>query len=92
VHGAIELDLVFEMPIPASTSQKKTALMRQGIIRHTKKRDLSNMIKFVEDCANGILWHDDSQIDKIKACKEYSIDPCTHIRMRWDGKGESDAT
>lgn len=90
VHGAVELDLVFEMPIPASTSQKKTALMIEGQIRHTKKPDLDNLVKFVKDCGSGILWQNDSQIDKLKACKEYSRDPGTHIRMRWAGKGESD--
>jgi Holliday junction resolvase RusA-like endonuclease len=90
VAGAVELDLVFEMPIPASTPRRKAVLMEASITRHTKKPDLDNLCKFVKDCATGVLWNDDSQVDKLKACKEYAVHPCTHIRMRWDGKGESD--
>ena len=67
------------MPIPASISEKK---WKAGII-HTKKPDLDNLIKFVKDCANGILWHDDSQVVTIEAAKLYSEEPETRILLRW---------
>jgi len=81
--GPVELDIVFAMPIPTTTSQKKARLMEDGEIRHTKKPDLDNLIKFVKDCGSGILWQNDSQIDKIKACKEYSHEQETVINLRW---------
>lgn len=75
----IYLILCFNMPIPASTTKKMRLLMPQ----HTKKPDLDNMIKFVKDCANGILWHDDSQVISISAVKIYSEIPSTYIRLEW---------
>jgi len=73
----IYLILCFNMPIPASTPKKTRLLMPQ----HTKKPDLDNLIKFVKDCANGILWHDDSQVISINAVKMYSEIPSTYIRL-----------
>jgi Holliday junction resolvase RusA-like endonuclease len=75
----IYLILCFNMPIPASTTKKMRLLMPQ----HTKKPDLDNLIKFVKDCANGILWHDDSQVISVNAVKMYSEIPSTYIRLEW---------
>lgn len=69
----------FNMPIPKSTSKKKAALMESGHIQHTKKPDLDNLVKFVKDCLNGVVWHDDSQIYGITAWKQYSHYPSTKI-------------
>lgn len=38
---------------------------------HTKRPDLSNLIKFVEDSLNGIAYHDDAQICCIESNKYY---------------------
>lgn len=81
--GPVELDIVFAMPIPTTTSMRKAGLMEEGKIRHTKKPDLDNLVKFVKDCGSGILWQNDSQIDRIKASKEYSNTPETVINLRW---------
>ena len=75
----IYLTLNFHMPIPASMSKK----VRLSNPKHTKKPDLDNLIKFVKDCANGILWHDDSQVISINAVKIYSEIPSTYIRLEW---------
>lgn len=77
----ITMEISFYMPFPASMSAKK----RKGAY-HTKKPDLDNMIKFVKDCANGVLWHDDSQVMGIKASKIYSDDPKTIFVLRWEGE------
>lgn len=76
----IKLTLIFYMPIPSSVSQKK---LKAGI-HHTKKPDLDNLIKFVKDCANGVLWHDDSQVNEIQALKIYNFSPSTVICLRWE--------
>lgn len=76
---AIFLTLCFYMPIPASLSKKK----RNSLTYHTKKPDLDNLIKFFKDCANGILWHDDSQVVWINAVKSYADQPGTVITMEW---------
>ena len=77
----ITMEISFYMPFPASMSAKK-----RKVAYHTKKPDLDNMIKFVKDCANGVLWHDDSQVMGIKASKIYSDEPKTIFVLRWEGE------
>jgi Holliday junction resolvase RusA-like endonuclease len=74
-------DLIFFMPIPKSTSKLKRRQMLNGTIPHMKKPDLDNMIKFVFDCMNGLVFQDDSQISELRAKKIYSESPGTLIRL-----------
>jgi len=71
----------FEMPIPKSTSKKKTWAMIKDEIKHTKKPDISNLIKFIEDCLNGVVWKDDSQIIYLAGGKFYSEEAKTIIMI-----------
>ncbi len=75
----IYLKVYFYMPIPASMPKKQ----RKAGLPHTKKPDLDNLLKFFKDCANGVLWHDDSQVVYISAHKFYSAEPSTQIKMEW---------
>ena len=75
----LKLQAEFHMPIPKSTSKKKTEMMLSHAICHTKKPDLDNLIKFVKDCCNGEIWKDDSQVCSIQADKYYSHTPKTRI-------------
>lgn len=69
IYGPITLDITFFMQIPESYSEKrKNALV--GTL-HSKRPDLSNLIKYVEDVAQGILFFDDSCITNIIATKIY---------------------
>src|SRR3990172_5516871 len=77
--GAIELRAEFYMPIPKSTSKKKTLSMIAREIKHTKKPDLDNCLKFIKDCLNQTVWIDDSQVFKVQAEKIYSDKPRTII-------------
>lgn len=78
----VNLHLNFFMPIPKAIEKK---ILKQRI-EHTKKPDVDNMIKFVKDCANGIIWHDDSQVIYVTARKDYDSRPRTEITVRWDEK------
>lgn len=79
------LQAQFHMPFPASMSMKKRATAT-----HTKKPDVDNMLKFLKDCANGVLWHDDSQVVWVSARKLYSDSPCTVFELTWeDGENGS---
>lgn len=77
----IQLQCFFNMPVPDSMPKKY-----RDIRPHTKKPDLDNMIKFVKDCANGILWADDSQVFSVHASKEYAhkTNPSTEIIITWE--------
>lgn len=81
--GDIELDsekaymarVVFFMPIPLSETKSNRNALAWGLKSHVKKPDLSNMLKFYEDCANSIIYHDDSQLVTISMHKRYSVHP-----------------
>jgi Holliday junction resolvase RusA-like endonuclease len=83
IDGAIRVWALFEMPIPKSASKKAKIGMQSNEIPHTKKPDLDNLVKFVKDCANGILWRDDSQVIRIEAAKRFSDNPRTQILIDW---------
>ncbi len=76
----IEMDMEFYMPIPKSTSKSLKEKMKQESY-HNRKPDASNLYKFYEDCANGVLYHDDSQIVKGSFKKIYSENPRTVINI-----------
>lgn len=84
VTSPISLTVNFGMPIPESTSRKKRLDMAEGRLRHIKKPDVDNLLKFVKDCANGVLWRDDSQVFAVWATKSYSENPETRIVMTWE--------
>jgi len=75
----ISITALFVFPYPASMSAKKRAAMPA----HVKKPDADNLLKFIKDCANGILWHDDSQVNNLTARKEYGDTPRTVLTVEW---------
>lgn len=84
IDSAIRLTCRFFMPIPASISKKKRMEYLGCAVPHTKKPDLDNLVKFVKDCANGVLWRDDSQVISLTASKAYHPNPATEITIEWD--------
>lgn len=75
----VSLSALFVMPYPSSMSAKKKAANPQ----HVKKPDVDNMVKFLKDVCNGILWHDDSQVNYLTARKEYGENPRTVLTVEW---------
>lgn len=73
--GPLVVHMFFYFPVPQSYSKKK----KQSLIHelHAFKPDLSNLVKFVEDAATGILYKDDCQISRIAAYKRYAEEPQT---------------
>lgn len=70
------LGVIAFMPMPKSKPQWwKTAALK-GEIQPVSKPDLSNIIKLVEDIANGIIWRDDTQVVSYLQCARlYSEQP-----------------
>jgi Holliday junction resolvase RusA-like endonuclease len=77
-EGPLHLDVTFFMAKP-KTSAKQTALMQDK--PHYCKPDLDNMLKWVFDCSNKILYHDDSCIASVHCDKRYSDIPRTSIKV-----------
>lgn len=72
----------FVMPIPKSTSKKRRKAMLSGEIRHVVTPDVSNLLKFAEDCLIGLLYADDKQIWSSREIKRYGENPRTIITVR----------
>lgn len=62
---------VFVHP-PQSWSAKRQRLAVEQMFMPTKKPDLSNILKSVEDGMNGVVYRDDSQIVSLNVVKQYS--------------------
>jgi Holliday junction resolvase RusA-like endonuclease len=71
-QGPLRLDIYFYFPIP-KTSEARTQQLRDT--HHFFRPDNSNVIKFLEDCAQGILFKDDCTISEIHSYKLYDIVP-----------------
>ncbi len=61
-HGPILLGVMAYFGVPAGRSEKARIAALEGEIRPTKKPDLDNLLKQVQDCGNGVFWVDDKQI------------------------------
>jgi Holliday junction resolvase RusA-like endonuclease len=72
-EGPLELDIVFYM--------RHSNKSLEGHY-HTSVPDLSNMVKFIEDVAQGILYKNDCTICSITTRKIYSQQPRTEFTIR----------
>lgn len=73
----LELSAIFYLEIP-KTRAKKVAEEQW----HHYRADLDNLVKYVCDCANRIIFRDDSLICSIIAKKVYSSNPRTEFTIR----------
>ena len=51
-------------------------------LRHVKRPDIDNLLKFVADSLNDIFWRDDTLICRVEAQKVYSEKPRTEIYIK----------
>ena len=79
--GQLDMRLTAYFAIPASTSKKRQQLMRDKVIRPTKKPDMDNIIKIIADALNGIAYYDDSQIVDTAVRKFYSDEPRVVVKI-----------
>lgn len=77
----VAVEIKFFMPIPKSSSSVRKREMVANILQHIKKPDIDNLLKFILDCMNGIVFDDDCQVFAIKSEKVYAEHPCTLINI-----------
>lgn len=75
-EGPLCMDINFFMEIPKK--HKKADIAGNP---HIFKPDIDNLIKFVLDCCNKILYNDDCTITKITASKVYDDNPRTEFTI-----------
>lgn len=71
---ALHLDATFYMNIPRTTRHKPNNY-------HVYKPDLSNLLKWIEDCLTGVIISDDCIIASTSCHKIYSKQPKTIITL-----------
>lgn len=77
-HHPIELSCMFILKRPKSHWMVGGELSAAGLCSYlpvTRRGDLSNLIKAVEDALNGLAWDDDSQITSITASMLWTETP-----------------
>lgn len=84
IPGPVYVTIMCYMTIPSSSSKKSVKSMLNGEIKHVKKPDLDNVIKFSLDAVKGIVIADDNQIWSLTAQKMYSDNPRTVITIYSD--------
>ena len=73
------VQFLFFLPVNQSDSVVARNKKLWGMTRASTKPDYDNLEKFYLDCANGILWDDDSTVVQAKAMKLYSEEPRVEI-------------
>lgn len=82
MEGPLVATLAFIMPIPTSWSKRHRDDALTGVMAHTSRPDLDNLIKTVLDALNGIAYSDDKQIVRLGATKAYGLEPKVLISIR----------
>lgn len=75
--GPLHLDVTFFMGTPSKMNAAKRKSLDSTY--HVYRPDLSNLLKFIEDIATGILYRDDSLIASISCKKIYDELPRTEF-------------
>lgn len=71
--GAVSLDLVFFLPRPKSLPKK--------VLHHTKRPDLDNLTKAIQDAVRGIVYRDDAQVVELHVRKVFGERPGVEVRL-----------
>lgn len=85
-EGPLHLDVTFFMRIPRKIHTKRE--IEKNFTYHHCRPDLSNLLKFIEDVAQSILFRDDAQICYITSRKVYHQEPRTEFILKEMNKNE----
>ena len=80
--GPLIVRYLFRFPMPHNWVAVQKEKARQGLLHHTRKPDVSNLVKFYEDCMKGIVFTDDSLVTTFTPLKIYADVPMTQIWIR----------
>lgn len=79
--GPVTLGVIVHTAPPKSVSKAVRAAMLAGEMLPTKKPDLDNCAKLIQDALNGIVYVDDSQIVQLWILKEYAEEARTTVQI-----------
>lgn len=75
----LSLEVFFYMSFPHSMSPKKRDEL--ALTPHFKRPDIDNLLKWVLDVGNGVIWEDDALIHHVVTLKAYDHEARTEIRV-----------
>lgn len=75
--GPLAIDIIFYMRVSDKT---KAGKLRNGRL-HVFKPDIDNLVKFIFDVCNGILYKDDCTIAAVTACKRWDYKERTEFQV-----------
>ena len=75
MQEAIGVTIDAKFTIPKSWKKDDRQAAAYGLMAHTKRPDIDNVVKAVLDGMSGIVFNDDSQITALNARKRYSTQP-----------------
>lgn len=79
----LRIDAYFEVPKSKSKKFREAAL--SGLEYPTKKPDIDNIIKAIQDALNGLAYKDDALIVRLGVTKLYSEIPRVEVSLiEWD--------
>lgn len=78
------ISFLFHMPIPKNLSKRVMSIYESGLLKHTKKPDVDNLVKLYLDCLDGIIIHKDQKVSLGSCVKVYHPEPKTII---WISEG-----
>ena len=84
----VRIDYLYLFQVPSSKSMKKQKLMIDNQVKHIVRPDLSNCVKFYEDCLKEIVIKDDSLVVQTFSEKKYSSKCQVIIKIYPIGKNE----
>ena len=80
IEGAIELSLLAVFQIAKSWPKWKRLQAEAGLLPHTSRPDLDNIIKGIKDTCGAVCYRDDAAISNYGACsKIYGLQPRLEI-------------
>jgi Holliday junction resolvase RusA-like endonuclease len=75
IEAPVRIELLVELPVPASWSKRKSADAITGHVRPTSRPDVDNYLKAILDAINTIVVADDAQVVEVYAKKKFSVAP-----------------
>lgn len=82
IEGPCSLDILTFFEVPKSKSKKFRQAALEGRERPTKKPDIDNIVKALQDALNGLAYKDDSSIVYLSVAKYYSEVPRVEVILQ----------
>ncbi len=79
--GPAEVDIMFYLPIPESTSKSQKRMMIEGAVLPIKKPDVDNLGYMVTNAMKNLFFRDDAQIVDLHLHKRFAEVPKTVIKI-----------